>query len=61
MKSTEFADTDILTVVEAARFLKVGKDTVYQQVREGNIPFRRVGKQVRIPLWLLKRWMERRA
>ena len=29
MKSTEFADTDILTVLEAARFLKVGKDTVY--------------------------------
>ena len=61
MQTNERSDSDILTVTEAAKFLKVGKDTVYALVREGQIPFRRVGKQVRFPLWLLKSWMERRT
>lgn len=55
------SDDAILTAVEAAQFLRVGKDTIYALVREGQIPFRRVGKQVRFPMWLLRSWMERRA
>ena len=54
-------DCDILTVVEAAHFLRVGKDTLYGMVRENTIPFRRVGRQIRFPMWLLREWLERKA
>jgi len=51
-------DTEVLTVVEAAKFLKVSKDVIYRLVDRNEIPFRRVGSQARFPFWLLKKWVE---
>lgn len=39
----------IMSVPEAARFLGVGRNTVYDAVRRGEIPSIRFGRQIRIP------------
>ncbi|MBP2666529.1 MAG: Helix-turn-helix domain [Firmicutes bacterium] len=52
-----YDDSDILTVVEAADYLKVSKDTIYAMVHQKKIPHRLVGAQARFPVWLLKDWM----
>ena len=57
-EKVHFEDTEILTVVEAAKFLKVSKDVIYGMIDRKEIPFRRVGRQARFPFWLLKKWVE---
>lgn len=54
----DYTDADILTVVEAADYLKVSKDTIYAMVHQKKIPHRMVGAQARFPVWLLKKWLE---
>ena len=45
--------TEIATAVEVARWLKLSKGMVHKLVNEGEIPSRRFGKAVRIPMsWL---------
>ena len=40
---------ETLTVVEAARVLRVCKQTVYNQISQGQLPSIRVGRLLRIP------------
>ena len=40
---------DLLTVDEAARFLKVPKTWIYERTRARRIPLRKLGRLVRIP------------
>lgn len=39
----------ILTAVEAAKLLRIGKATCYEQIRLGVIPSIRIGKRIIIP------------
>ena len=41
------------TVTEAARLLRIGRDTIYRAVERGEIPNAGVGKLVRIPRWFI--------
>ncbi|HUQ05324.1 MAG TPA: excisionase family DNA-binding protein [Kofleriaceae bacterium] len=42
------ADDDVITVVEAAKLLKVGKNALYDAIKRGEIPHLRVGKHIRL-------------
>lgn len=45
--------TGLANVVEAASFLALSKNRVYQGIQAGEIPAKRFGKSVRIPwAWL---------
>ncbi len=48
---------DVLTVVEAARFLRIGRSAAYEAVRTGEIPSQRIGKLIRIPRAALLEWL----
>lgn len=48
MTQEEMAD-GFVTIMEAARFLKLGRATVYAMVRDGNLKSQRFGRSVRIP------------
>lgn len=39
------AERNTMTVAEAARYVGVSKDLIYKMVREGGIPFVRIGKR----------------
>jgi excisionase family DNA binding protein len=49
---------DILTVQELANLLKVSDDTIYEMVRQKKLPFRRIGRQLRFPGWLIIDYMD---
>jgi excisionase family DNA binding protein len=58
-----FAGTEmsVLTVVELAQYLKIGRSKAYELTREPDFPVVRIGKQLRIPEQSLVRWLEKRA
>jgi excisionase family DNA binding protein len=49
------APTDLLTITEAAKRLKVSRNSVYRLVRSGDLPVVQVGAHSRIPADAL-RW-----
>lgn len=58
MKPEIISSKDILTVKDLAGLMKVSDDTIYAMVNEGKLPFRRVGKQIRFPGWLIIDWLD---
>jgi len=49
---------DIMTVEEAASYLRIPKSTLYKLVREGRIPSHKVGRHWRFMKTLIDRWLE---
>jgi len=49
---------DILTVEQAAKFLRVGRNAVYDAIGRGEIPHRRIGRSIRLSRVALLRWLE---
>jgi excisionase family DNA binding protein len=49
---------DILTVEEAACFLRVGRSLVYEAIRQRAIPAVRVGRRILVPKSGLKQFVE---
>lgn len=47
--------TPFVSVLEAARWLGVGREVAYRAVRSGDIPSIRVGKKIRVPVAELRR------
>ena len=45
---------ELLTAEEVARLLRVQKSTVYSMIKRGEIPSRKIGKQLRVPAQLLQ-------
>ncbi len=45
----------VLTVAEAAIFLRVGRSAAYEEVRIGEIPSIRIGRSIRVPRLALER------
>jgi excisionase family DNA binding protein len=54
-------DDEILTLDEAALFLKVKKRMLYDRVQRNNIPHLRVGKLIRFSKRALLDWMKLEA
>jgi len=48
-----------LTLEEAARYLKMGKSTIYKLARQGAIPAHRVGRVWRFDAAELDTWLKR--
>lgn len=57
----EEAEDEILTLDEAAAFLKVKKRTLYDFVQRRAIPHLRAGRLIRFSRRALLDWMQRRA
>ncbi len=50
--------TNWLTLEEAARYLKMGKSTLYDLARKGNIPAHKMGREWRFDADELDRWIK---
>ncbi len=50
-------DPDVMTVDEVAELLRVNRKTVYELVRQGLIPVRRVGRSLRASRETVLRWL----
>lgn len=48
---------DVFTVDEGAKFLKVGRNTLYEAIARGEVPHRRIGKNIRLSRSGLMRWL----
>jgi len=51
-------DSLVLTPVETARLLRIGRATVYEQIRLGTIPSIRMGRRILVPRAALMRKLE---
>jgi excisionase family DNA binding protein len=49
----------LVKVEEAANVLSVSRSQAYDMVRNGNLPYVRMGKLVRIPTDVLSEWVEK--
>lgn len=47
----------VYSVPEVAALLGVSRDKVYQLVRANQLPHKRVGRQIRIPVRLFQAWI----
>ncbi len=52
-------DSLVLTPVETAKLLRIGRGTVYEQIRLGVIPSIRMGRRILVPKEALQRMLER--
>ena len=58
MRSSEInANEALWTVREAAAFLKLGRNTVYEWAASGKLPSLRLGSRVRFLPSALRRWL----
>jgi excisionase family DNA binding protein len=49
---------DILTAIEAAEFLRIGRNQLYEAAGRGDVPCRRIGRTLRFSRSALLKWME---
>lgn len=47
-----------ISVPEAARLLGLGRNSVYEAVRRGEVPAVRVGRRLVVPIRALEEWLE---
>lgn len=52
------ADALVLTPIETAKLLRIGRGTVYEQIRLGLIPSIRIGRKILVPKAALIRMLE---
>jgi len=58
MSMTRLAELpDVMTVAEAAAFLRLGRNTVYEAVRRNELPSVRVGRRLLVPRVGLERFL----
>jgi excisionase family DNA binding protein len=50
-------DNDVLTVEQASKFLRLGRNAVYDAIGRGEIPHRRIGRAIRLSRAALVRWL----
>jgi excisionase family DNA binding protein len=50
--------TNWLTLGEAAKYLKVGKSTLYDLARKGNVPAYKIGREWRFDTEELDTWLK---
>jgi len=59
--TNEFNDVHLLTVPEAAKFLRIGRNLAYELVARGEMPAVRLGRVIRVPRAGLEQWLEQRS
>jgi len=50
---------DVMTVDEAAVFLRIGRNALYDAIGRGDVPHRRIGKTIRLSRSALVQWLGR--
>lgn len=55
--SDEGRKADVLTTVEAASFLRVSRNALYDAIGRGEVPHQRIGKNIRLSRAALVRWL----
>ena len=55
--SSATQDDDVLTVEQAAKFLRLGRNAVYDGIGCGEIPHRRIGRAIRLSRAALMQWL----
>ena len=53
-------ESDVLTVDEAAQYLRIGRSQAYDAIGRGEIPHRRVGRSIRLSRAALRAWLATR-
>jgi excisionase family DNA binding protein len=51
-------DNQVMTVKQAAQFLKISEKKLYQLVSKQEVPFKRVGRGIRFSMVHLIEWMK---
>ncbi|WP_418793933.1 helix-turn-helix domain-containing protein [Paenibacillus phytohabitans] len=51
-------ESTLLTIDGARSILRVGRNVMYQLIKQGGLPHILVGKQIRIPREALYKWIE---
>lgn len=46
------------SIIEMAEYLSIGRNKAYELVRTNTIPALKIGRQIRIPIKLLNKWIE---
>ena len=49
----------LLKPLEAAQTLGIGRTKIYELIACGEIPSIRIGRSVRVPVYALRKWIER--
>lgn len=57
IEDPDLADGEVLTVAEAAKFLRVGINQLYDAIGRLEVPHRRIGKSIRLSRSALVRWL----
>lgn len=56
--SLESSESEVMTVAEGARLLRVNPKTIYSQIQRGELPgTRRVGRKIRLSRSALLSWL----
>jgi excisionase family DNA binding protein len=61
MADISTGDSEILTVMDVARFLRVPKSTVYKLARVGELPASKIGKHWRFLRGDIHEWLRTRS
>ncbi len=56
--TAESTNVHLLTVPEAARLLRIGRNLAYELVARGELPSVRLGRVIRVPRAALDAWLE---
>ena len=59
--SDQILDRTTLTVAETASLLGIGRSAAYEAVRRGQIPSRRLGRRIVVPVPALLDWLGSRS
>lgn len=59
--TNDASDMQLLTVPEAAKVLRIGRNLAYELIARGELPSVRLGRAIRVPRSALERWLEREA
>jgi excisionase family DNA binding protein len=57
MRTSEITNEALWTVREAAAFLRLGRNTVYEWAASGKLPSLRLGSRIRFQPTALRRWV----
>ena len=55
------SDRILVTIVEAAALLAIGRSSLYQLIWDGELETVRIGRSVRIPVLELEKFVQRRV
>ena len=58
MPKTKPEENDIITIDELAKYLRIGKRTIYTMVQNNEIPSMRIGQQYRFEMDVIKKWLK---